>query len=198
MGTVVALPKRRKAPTPDILQLKIELAWIKPVIWRRLIVPESITLAKLHQVFQTVMGWYDCHLHEFDFQGERYGIPDPDFGWGDQPLPEQRVRLKTALGGARSFRYTYDFGDDWEHKVKLERRLPYDPELARTAFCVAGANACPPEDVGSVPGYEDFVAAMADPNHPEHDEMLAWYGRPYDPAAFDTSDINLSLSNFRL
>lgn len=103
MGNVVTL-RKRKPSTPEILQLKIELAWIKPVISRRILVPESITLPKLHQVIQLVMKWRDYHLHEFDFAGERYGVPDPDFSWGDQPISEQRVRLKTALGGVRSFR----------------------------------------------------------------------------------------------
>lgn len=195
MGTVVRLPKAR--PAPHLLQLRIELAWIKPTIWRRVVVPETITLPKLHQVIQAVMGWHDCHLHEFEIAGERYGIPDPDYDFAEPVRVEQRVRLATALGGAKSFRYVYDFGDDWEHRIKVERRLPPAP-LFDTALCIAGANASPPEDVGGEPGYADFVAAMADPDHPEHHDMLEWYGDPFDPAAFDISTVDLRLHRIKV
>ena len=196
MGRVV--PLKKPGTQTDLLQLKITLAWIKPTIWRRIVVPGSITLPKLHLVIQLTMGWYDCHLHEFEFAGERYGIPDPDFDWGSSLRSESRVRLATALGLAKSFVYTYDFGDNWEHRIKVEKRLPYDPLLAKSAFCVGGANACPPEDVGSVPGYEDFVAAMANPDHPEHHDMMEWYGRTFDPTYFDTSAVNLALNSIKL
>lgn len=195
MGTVVRLTKAR--PAPHLLQLRIELAWIKPLIWRRVVVPETITLTKLHQVIQAVMGWLDCHLHEFEIAGERYGIPDPDYDYGEPIRSEQRVRLATALDGAKSFRYIYDFGDDWEHRIKVERRLPPEP-LFNTALCIAGANAAPPEDVGGEPGYIDFVAAMADPNHPEHHDMLAWHGEPFDPTALDITAVDLRLNRIKL
>lgn len=194
MGTVVRLPKAR--PAPHLLQLRIELAWIKPAIWRRVVVPETITLAKLHQVIQAVMGWHDGHLHEFEIAGERYGVPDPDYDF-EPVCSEKRVRLATALCGAKSFRYVYDFGDDWEHRIKVERRLSPDP-LFDTALCLGGANATPPEDVGGAPGYADFVAVMADPEHPEHPNMLEWHGAPFDPAAFDISAVDLRLYRIKV
>lgn len=101
MGTVVRLPKARSAP--HLLQLRIELAWIKPAIWRRVVVPETITLPKLHQIIQAVMGWLNCHLHEFEIAGERYGILDPDYDFGEPVRTELRVRLATALAGAPEF-----------------------------------------------------------------------------------------------
>ena len=138
MSNIVPLSKPRTRRVPELLQLKIELAWIKPLIWRRVVVPESITLPKLHQVIQVAMGWMACHLHEFEIAGEHYGIPDPDFEWGEPVRSEQRVRLGTALGAAKSFRYTYDFGDDWEHRIKIEKRLPPIPNWpsARSALPV--------------------------------------------------------------
>ena len=193
MGDVVRLKKRQAAPA--WLQLKIELAWIKPVIWRRIIVPETMTLGKLHDAIQAAMGWCDCHLHEI--AGERYGIPDPDFDWGVPVRSERRVRLVTALSGSKTFRYTYDFGDGWEHRIKVEKVLPPDPALA-TPLCLAGANACPPEDVGGSPGYLDFVDAVSDPNHPEHDEMLDWCGGSFDPTAFDAQPVNAFLRYIKL
>ena len=195
MGDVVRLKKRQAAPA--WLQLKIELAWIKPVIWRRIIVPETMTLGKLHDAIQAAMGWCDCHLHEFEIAGERYGIPDPDFDWGVPVRSERRVRLVTALSGSKTFRYTYDFGDGWEHRIKVEKVLPPDPALG-TPLCLAGANACPPEDVGGSPGYLDFVDAVSDPNHPEHDEMLDWCGGSFDPTAFDAQPVNAFLRYIKL
>ena len=195
MGDVVRWKKRQAAPA--WLQLKIELAWIKPVIWRRIIVPETMTLGKLHDAIQAAMGWCDCHLHEFEIAGERYGIPDPDFDWGVPVRSERRVRLVTALSGSKTFRYTYDFGDGWEHRIKVEKVLPPDPALA-TPLCLAGANACPPEDVGGSPGYLDFVDAVSDPNHPEHDEMLDWCGGSFDPTAFDAQPVNAFLRYIKL
>jgi hypothetical protein len=91
----------------------------------------------------------------------------------------------------------YDFGDDWEHRIKVERRLPPDP-LFNTALCLTGANASPPEDVGGAPGYADFVAAMADPNHPEHHAIHEWHGEFFDPTVFDIETIDLRLHKIKL
>lgn len=169
---------------PSLLQLKIELAGIKPVIWRRIVVPSSITLGKLHLVIQAAMGWWGGHLHEFEIAGELYGQPGPDDPRGESVISEARVRLGARLAGTKSFRYLYDFGDGWNHRIKVERALPPLGEFP-FALCVAGANACPPEDVGGAPGYADFVEAITQPNHPDHREFLDCYGGPFDPAKFD-------------
>ena len=101
MSNVVPLKKPKPKKIPDLLQLRIELAWIKPKIWRRIVVPESITLGNLHHVLQMAFGWGDCHLHEFEIDGERFGIPEPEFDW--EPIrSEKRIQLQTALGCCRS------------------------------------------------------------------------------------------------
>ncbi len=198
MNNVVPLKKPRAKKIPDLLQLRIELAWIKPKIWRRIIVPESITLGNLHHVLQMAFSWTGGHIHEFDFEGERFGIPDPEFDW--EPIrSEKRIQLKTALAGMNRFTYTYDFGDQWEHRIKVEKQLLGDPELSHRAMCLAGANAAPPEDVGGAPGYEDFVAAMADPNHPEHQAMREWYGRDsFDPLHFDVIELSIAYHDLKI
>jgi len=198
MNHVVPLKKPRAKKIPDLLQLRIELAWIKPKIWRRIIVPESITLGNLHPVLQMAFGWTDGHIHEFDFDGERFGIPDPEFDW--EPIrSEKRIQLKTALAGMNRFTYIYDFGDQWEHRIKVEKQLLGDPELSHRAMCLAGANAAPPEDVGGAPGYEDFVTAMADPNHPEHQAMCEWYGSDsFDPSHFDVIELSLAYLDLKI
>lgn len=196
MSNVIPLKKTRAKKIPDLLQLKVELAWIKPTIWRRIVVPESITLGNLHQVLQITFDWCDYHLHEFDFGGERFGIPDPEFDF--EPVrSETRIQLKTALGGMTSFKYIYDFGDYWEHRIKVEKKLLGDPELSHRAMLLKAANAAPPEDVGGAPGYEDFVAIMADPSHPEHLSMSEWYGKAFDPAFVDVVTISLALNDLK-
>ena len=197
MSTVVPLkPRTRKLA--DLLQLRLDLAGIKPAIWRRIVVPESITRARLHHVIQCVMGWHGGHLHEFEIAGERYGIPDPEFDWGDPPRSEQRIQLKTALAGMKSFKYLYDFGDHWEHRIKVEKRHPPDPILSACALCLTGANAAPPEDVGGAPGYADFLEAILDPDHPEHHAMRAWCGEDFEPGHFDLSAVNERLERLRV
>jgi len=111
-------PVRSPKPEPDLLLLHIELKWIEPAIWRRVAVPENITLGRLHRVFQAVMGWEDCHMHEFEIAGEKYGIPDSE-GWGPPVNPEARKTLIKALNGKKTFSYLYDFGDSWEHTIKV-------------------------------------------------------------------------------
>jgi hypothetical protein len=189
-------PKRRTAPA--LLQLKIELAWITPAVWRRIVAPETIRLDKLHNVIQAVMGWSDSHMHVFEIGEERYGVPEPDFGFGDSSARSERTaRLGAALNGKRTFRYVYDFGDDWEHRIEVEKTLPPDAER-KTALCLAGANACPPDDIGGPPGYENFVEAISDPDHPDHEEMLDWANGPFDPTAFDLERINKLLKRIKL
>lgn len=197
MSNVILLKKPSAKKIPYLLQLRIELAGIKPSIWRRILVPESITLGNLHQVLQVTFDWCGYHLHEFDFGGERFGVPNPQFDW--EPVrSEKRVQLKTALGGMTSFKYFYDFGDDWEHRIKVEKKLPGEPELSHRAMLLKAANAAPPEDVGGAPGYADFVAVMTDPNHPDHQSMHEWYGHSFDPAFVDVVAISLALHDLKI
>src|SRR5436305_3978168 len=109
----------RKSEPQEIYQLKVTLSGSKPPIWRRLLVPADMTLGRLHQVLQTVMGWHDSHLHDFDIKGVTYGPADPDYrAMGLPTRNEKTVRLSKALDyvGAKAT-YTYDFGDSWEHKI---------------------------------------------------------------------------------
>lgn len=192
------MAQRAKQPaTKPIVELHIELEYIEPIIWRRVHIPTSITLAKLHHVIQDAMGWTDSHLHEFVIDEQHYGVPDEE----DDLLPyqvhsEKRAKLDDALMGRRHFDYLYDFGDHWEHKLRIERRLP-DAVLGHPV-CVSGANACPPEDVGSWPGYEDFLQIIRDPTSPEYESTLEWCGGSFDPAGFDIDQVNRLLQHIKL
>jgi hypothetical protein len=174
-------------------QLRIELVGTKPTVWRRVIVPPGIKLPKLHETIQAAMGWHGGHMHEFIIGEEHYGVPYPGME-NDPPLEDERRKsLKGVLGGIRTFRYIYDFGDYWDHKVKLEKILPDDGGL-KLPMLTGGANAAPPEDVGGVQGYRDFLAILADPKHEEHQSMLEWIGGAFDPTTFDDRAVDARFS----
>ena len=178
------------------LVLRIELRHIVPVIHRTIVVPSRITLPKLHVTILRAMGWQGGHLHEFVINGVRYGEPDPDF---HEPSlqSEKRVRLEKAIDGANGFDYIYDLGDNWEHEVRVVEVAAFNGPLD-SPWCLDGANACPPEDVGGEPGYMHFLHAISDPAHPEHDDMLLWHGKRFDPKAFDLQDVNQRLMQIRV
>ncbi|GAA3457194.1 plasmid pRiA4b ORF-3 family protein [Dactylosporangium matsuzakiense] len=166
----------------EIYQLRIALDGVDPPVWRRVLVPGAFTLDRLHRVIQLAMGWGDRHLHVFDIDGEQYAVPDPDGLLEVRDELDHRIDA-VAAKGAR-LRYTYDFGDWWEHEVVVEDVVPADLGL-RYPMCTGGERACPPDDVGGPSGYREFMAAYADPFHPDHEAMRAWLGRDFDPVAFD-------------
>jgi Plasmid pRiA4b ORF-3-like protein len=182
---------RRESPN-TILQVKLQLLGVsKPPIWRRLLVRADMTLDRFDAAIQAAMGWYDCHLHAFTTSVGEYGPTDADLvGCGD----ERRVTVGDVLPepGSR-LRYTYDFGDGWEHDVVLEKILRTELDQL-TPVCTAGKGACPPEDCGGAWGYQDLKDALADPAHERHEELLEWLapdGPPdFDPACFVLEDAN--------
>ena len=175
-------------------QLKIELLDVVPTVWRRLIVPPTIELPKLHRVFQIAVGWTNSHLHEFVIGGVRYSEPDPDSDEEFEHVDERSVALSAALGvDGRCFDYVYDFEDDWHHVVVVEDQHIEVKPRARIR-CDDGENACPPEDVGGALRYADFLAALANPNREEHQELRNWSGGGFDPRRFDVGATNRALS----
>jgi hypothetical protein len=173
-------------------QIKVTLNGVRPSIWRRLVVPSSLSLMDLHDVLQAAMGWMDSHLHQFVARGKLYGQPDPEFGMGR--INEKRVRLDEVLRTEKdAMTYEYDFGDGWEHKIVLEKVLGNAEEHAAPS-CIAGARACPPEDCGGVWGYANLLKVISDSSNPEHEEMLEWLGDGFDPERFDISAINSVLA----
>ena len=175
------------------VRLRITLRRSKPAIWREVLVPTSMTMLTLHQTIQAAMGWYDEHLFEFDTGDDRIGVPDPD--WDDVPAKSARkVRLASLLRrGLRRFSYLYDFGDNWEHLIEVKREIPLLPG-EEVPILLAGQRRCPPEDVGGLGGFEEFLAAMADPKHPEHSAVMTWHDGPFDPDDIDLKRINRRLA----
>ncbi len=179
----------------QIARLAITLDEVKPPVRRRIEVPLSIRLDRLHRVLQIVMGWEDYHLYEFRIGRDiRYGIPDPDWDLGSSPRSAKQETLAGLLARARNkaFKYVYDFGDDWQHTVKLEALAAPEPGTSYPRL-LAAAGRCPPEDVGGPWGYAEYLEAMADPTHERHAEMVAWRGPHFDPAAVDEAAIQKRL-----
>lgn len=193
-SNVIAFPVRRlesSAPSVPsarggVYQLKVTLVGLRPPIWRRVLVDGASTLDEVHEVIQAAFGWWDYHLHEFEINGRRYGVPDPDDDWGEPALDERRARLDRLAVPGSSFEYVYDFGDYWRHRVDVEKVVLASGVVAVPA-CIGGRRACPPEDCGGTGGYKDLVEILADPNHPERDEWVERY-EGFDPERFDCAE----------
>jgi hypothetical protein len=189
------MPKTTSKATAPIYQLKITLRDSRPPIWRRVLVPGDFTLFKLHYVIQAAFGWLDYHLHQFIIDGSYYSIPSPE-DW-EPIIDERRFTLQTiAPTPGKKFTYEYDFGDSWEHNILVEKIIPAEPSTTYPV-CVKGKRACPPEDVGGIWGYANFLEAIADPAHEEHDSYLEWVGGEFDPEEFDLEQINKLLKQVK-
>jgi hypothetical protein len=186
------MPAQQKPADTTIYQIKISLRDSKPPIWRRVQVLSSATLEELHFIIQESMGWYNSHLHSFSIGGIEYGKPAPEYDF--HVTDEAKVKMSQVVGGEKAkFSYTYDFGDSWDHTVLIEKILPRDPN-GIYPICIKGKRACPPEDCGGPWGYLEFLEAIQNPSHPEHEEMLEWVGGDFDPEEFDLDEINERLA----
>ena len=173
----------------EVFQVKIVLEGSKPPIWRRVLIPANLRLPDLHGVVQVALGWHDSHLHHF-MVGNRseglrfYGDPDPlDIDLMQQAegvfINDLNVPIDHLLVNRKDWiRYECDSGDCWIHRLTLEDIHIQPLKLARLPRCLAGKRACPPEDIGGVPGYEQA--------------LLTWIG-PFDPHRFDLEAVNADL-----
>ena len=160
--------------------LEITLLHASRAIWRNFVVPAGIKLNRLHDVIQTVMDSTDSHLHSFRVGNYEYLQSDSnDAGWqqtvSDRIVHDERKHTLRDLIEAKGdkFTHTYDFGDHWEHEVKVKSITP-SAEALKFAFSDVGERACPPEDCGSVPSYEELAEPLPDPKHPEHRHRANW------------------------
>lgn len=186
-------------PKPQPVALRIELLEVAPLVWRRVLVSNQWTLASLHGYLQWVMGWTDTHAHEFEVGA---GIVAPDW-WiaeiahdGDARSHRDERGVSVAAvaseqGIRGEFEYRYDMGDGWRHRIIVES-LPALAEIADLPLpiCLAGENACPPDDVGGPPGYALLQEILADRSHEQHEDMVRWIGGVFDPKGFDLNRLN--------
>ncbi|MDX9976310.1 MAG: plasmid pRiA4b ORF-3 family protein [FCB group bacterium] len=190
--------KKPTRPAEKAIQFKVQLCYIRPPIWRRVVLPDNATLGDLHAVIQTAMGWYNCHMHSFRIGGVYYTSRSASQMEDMDMENEERVPLAEVVTRAKQkFIYEYDFGDSWEHEIVAEKFLPLDP-AAKYPVCLGGARACPPEDCGSFPGYMDILKALnAKTPTAEQKELLEWVGEDYDPEGFDLDGVNRRLQGRR-
>jgi hypothetical protein len=185
----------KKPTASSLFCMRIELDDVTPPIWRRFWIEGGATLAKLHHTIQVVMGWDDYHLHEFQIAGVIYSVPDPD---GDDPkhpvVDERQVELLRVLAGISAFGYQYDFGDGWQHTIKVEQTAPPPKHPLGCAYVDAGARACPPEDAGGPRAYQEFLDELArNPKSKLVRAFLRWASEDFDPERFDRDATNASL-----
>ncbi len=192
--------KKPSQQAAAIYELEIFLAETAPRIWRRFEVRSGITLAELHDIIQIVMGWHECHMHQFvDLKERRYAPlhAELDDDWNDDVTEECETVLRDVMPkkGSRLV-YEYDFGDGWTHGLEVVAVGPPQPGV-RYPRCLAGERACPPEDSGGVWGYYEMLKILADPNHEDHDSYREWIGGQFDPDEFDLEGVNDSLASIR-
>lgn len=191
------IPTHRKPPVPKqvliTLQVQLEPLVLVPPIWRRVMVSGDITLRRLHHVLQAAMGWESRHLYQFDIGESVYGTQDPDFP-DDSTLDDRRYKLKKLVSEGDRIRYTYDFGDSWQHVIAVEniQACPSD-DIADLCKLLGGERACPPEDVGGAPGYIDFLEAVSKPESAEGHGMIRWFGGDFNAEAFDRHATNCAI-----
>ncbi len=186
----------------SIFQFKITLNDSKPKIWRRIQVPSDYSFFDLHVAIQDAMGWTDSHLHGFRITKSKTAVPiiiqypDPedDFGFGREVLDERKVVISDYFGKTiKQCVYEYDFGDGWDHTILFEKQLLV--ESGETLpVCIAGENACPPEDCGGVWGYMNLLQVLKNPKHPDHKDILEWLdigkATEFDPMHFDPKTVD--------
>jgi len=189
------LPAKRKksdGPAP-IYQIKVSLRGAKPPIWRRLELPGDTSLARLHDIIQTAFGWENSHLHVFETPYGAYGIADRELNHrAEKPVTLEQV----APGTGSRVRYVYDFGDDWDHEITVEKLL--DRGDVAYPRCTGGRRAAPPDDCGGIWGYDELVVILTDPTHPDHEDRLDWLGlqsaTDFDPTHFDPAEVTRTLT----
>lgn len=183
----------------EIIQLKITLESTEPPIWRRVLVEKQITFFELHNIIQIAMGWENYHMFEFTFNKQRIGEPDDefddlDFG-SNKVMDAAEVTLESIVTNTKGkISYVYDFGDNWSHKILVEKFLPRDNKISYP-ICTDGELNCPPEDCGGIPGFYDLLEVIGNKKHPERKAMLDWLGGSYDPAYFDKDEVNEEMKN---
>lgn len=180
----------------DVVRLKIALVDTEPSIWRQVDVPASASLKDMHSIIQAAMGWQNCHLHQFHVGKQTIngpGFDDPGFS-GERSISAARVQLGELIARkVKRFAYVYDMGDSWEHELRIEKVLPAEPQTTYPRF-VDGAGRCPPEDIRGLPGFYNFLEALEDPAHPDHEDLVDWYGGSFDPSDLDEPAIKKRLA----
>ena len=174
-----------------IARLKITLDDVKPVVLRRVEVPVDIRLDRLHLTIQAAMGWTNSHLYEIRAGGVGWSTPYPDADWAGDFIDSRKARLGDIIEdiGSKTLKYLYDFGDGWEHTIKIERLTDRQPGILYPRLIEAKGH-CPPEDVGGPWGYAELLEAIADSTHERHSELKEWLADDFNPHVVDVDSLS--------
>jgi hypothetical protein len=176
------------------VRIKATLKDVTPAVERRIVVPLAIRLDRLHSALQAAFGWTNTHHYAFTVGGITWGVPDPDFGFGGAPAVASKARLYDIVKetGAKTIHYLYDFGDGWDHILKLERWFE-NTITDGLPLLLEASGRCPPEDVGGPDGYAQFLEAIADVSHPRHAEFAETFPEGFNPWALDKRELEHSV-----
>lgn len=178
-----------------VFELRIEIERTNPVVWRQLVVPETITFYELHHTIQITFGWKNSHIYSFTVNDQTIG--NPDLLEDTEVISDKNIFINQALKKKGStMQYEYDFGDGWMHNITLENISENLADI-KVPVCLEGEMACPPEDCGGIHGYEILKEAMKDKKHPEHDDLIAWLGKRFDPYEFYLQKVNKELKGLK-
>ncbi|MCB0413120.1 MAG: plasmid pRiA4b ORF-3 family protein [Bdellovibrionales bacterium] len=183
----MAKKKATAKQKPRVYEFTVSLVNTMPLVWRKFLAHEIIDLDELHMLIQITMGWNNAHLYAFEINGKSYS--DEESAVEMDYLPSDGIELRDVLGPSKKFTYTYDFGDDWLHEIEITNILEDDPKM-NYPVCIAGENACPPEDCGGPHSFENLKKVITGKNSKEKDELLTWLGGFYNPATFDPNFVN--------
>ncbi|MCK5802213.1 MAG: plasmid pRiA4b ORF-3 family protein [Lentisphaeria bacterium] len=170
----------------DGYRIRMSLRWSEPEIWREVCIPADLSLGDLHYLIQAVMGWESCHLHQFVHKKRVIGVPSHD-GWQEVLDEDEILANEIFLRKGSKIEYEYDFGDGWLHDIVSQGTMKKGDRILEV---IDGEMACPPEDCGGMPGYEQLLAVLADPKNDEHESMKEWAGEDFDPETFDREALN--------
>lgn len=177
------------------IRIKVTLKDVTPEVMRYLVVPLALRLDRLHLTLQAAFGWTNSHLFEFRAGDMSWGIPNPDDAFGDPPIDARKTRLYDIVRetGAKTIHYLYDFGDGWDHEIKLEKWFENTP-MDGLPFLLEASGRCPPEDVGGPPGYADYLEAIGDATHSEHENRLRRGPEAFDPKSVDQKALETAIA----
>lgn len=178
-----------------VFEIRIELKDTVPIVWRELVVPETLTFYEFHHAIQISFGWENYHLYSFDAKGQSYGnldlLEDVD------TINDKSIFINQLLQKEQdTINYEYDFGDGWVHNIELKKIKPHTSKV-NLPIVIDGAKASPPEDCGGVHGFENLKNVMKNPKDLEYKELVRWLGKPFDPNEFNIQHINEDLKKLK-
>lgn len=183
-------------------QIKVSIKNTHPPVWRRLLIPEGITFHQLNAIIQIAFDWCGYHMYNFEIGSTLYGggisieIPYEDNNLDYYEVKSSKsTKIDKYFREYKKMKYIYDFGDDWEHEITIEKEI--EGKIVYPV-CVKAKMASLPEDCGGPWGYEELLGILADKNHEQYEEMREWVENGYFDWHDDREYVDVEYINKRL